>query len=449
KNAKGTAELAHNVPIQPNTVFQVAELGNQFIAFGALLLAEKGKMDLEASVRKYLPELPDYAQTITVNRLMSHTNGLSSHVDLLLASGWAMSDWKTRPQVLKVLGSQNKLRFAPGERMDHSLTGFVLLADIIERISGLTFSDYMGQQVFQPLGMQHTAFVDQLSKIMPQAAPTYYQLNGEWRESTFGYFRLDATNLQTSIEDLALWIKNRQQAQLGSPKTHEYMSTQVSLTNGDKADASMGQFVLDFKSRKGLYQTGMAYGRIGCLLHFPEANFGVVALSNQDTYNTQRLALQASEVCLPGFFKEPETEEETVPRQVKGFITLDQKALKKYEGHYWNDQDLYARSIYLKADTLRYDRGEGNESKLVPVSENSFYMLDQPEDVYISFEQEDGKEKMIFSILDFQYASTKFTPAEYNKKSFEAFEGYYFSKELGAVYQIIYKDGKLVANHAR
>ena len=399
KNAKGTADLAHGIPIQTQTVFQVAELGNQFIAFGALLLAEEGKIDLDASVKKYLPELPDYAQAITVGRLMSHTNGLPSHVDLLLASGWAMSDWKTRPQVLKVLASQTDLLFAPGERMNHSLTGFVLLAEMISRVSGLSFADYMDQRVFQPLGMQQTAFVDHPNKLLAQAAPTYYQVEGEWLQSPFGYFQLDATNLQTSVEDMARWLSNRQRRQVGTSEMINLMSTQVSLNNGEKVDATMGQFVLDHKSRQGLYQTGMAYGRISCLVHFPDANLGIVVLSNQDTYNTQRLALQAAEICLPGFFKEAEEATETrTANTPQDFIKLDQETLKKYQGYYWNEQDLYARRIYLNQDTLRYDRGENNESKLVPVTQNTFYMLDQPEDVYISFEQEDGKKKMVFSI---------------------------------------------------
>src|SRR6201996_5322378 len=124
----GMADLDHNVPITPTTIFHVASMSKQFTAASIILLAQAGKLSLDDPVRKYIPELPDFGVPITIRHLLHHTSGLRDQWDLLDLAGWRYSlDLITDGDVLAVLSQQKKLNFVPGSEFLYSNTGFTLL----------------------------------------------------------------------------------------------------------------------------------------------------------------------------------------------------------------------------------------------------------------------------------------------------------------------------------
>ena len=135
--AYGMANLDHDVPLTPASVFHVASVSKQFTAAAILLLAQDGKLSVDDEVRKYIPELPDFGQKITIRHLVHHTSGIRDQWALLGFAGWRYSrDLITDDDVLALLSRQKALNFTPGERHLYSNSGYTLLAVIVSRVSG-------------------------------------------------------------------------------------------------------------------------------------------------------------------------------------------------------------------------------------------------------------------------------------------------------------------------
>ena len=112
----GSANLEYDIPNTPKTIFHVASVSKQFTAFAIALLADQGKISLDDDIRKYLPELHDFGQKITIKQLVHHTSGLRDQWNLLALAGWRLDDVITRDQVLRLMSKQTELNFKPGDQ---------------------------------------------------------------------------------------------------------------------------------------------------------------------------------------------------------------------------------------------------------------------------------------------------------------------------------------------
>jgi CubicO group peptidase (beta-lactamase class C family) len=138
-----------------------------------LLLADKGQISREDEISRHLPDCPDSAAGITVKHLIHHTSGLRSDLVLLLMAGWRLEDVITNDDVIRLSKRQKNLKFSPGERFCYSGTGYLLLASMIEHVSGQSLSMFCGEQIFKPLGMESTHFHDDYLKIVKNRAYAY------------------------------------------------------------------------------------------------------------------------------------------------------------------------------------------------------------------------------------------------------------------------------------
>ena len=139
------ASLEHDVPITPETVFYAGSVSKQFTAMAAALAIQQGKLAYDDSIRKYLPELPAYADAIKVRHLLHHTSGLRDYNTLLSIAGRRDEDaWDNRV-VLQMTARQTQLNFKPGDEYLYSNTGYTLLATIVERATGTKFADVRGR----------------------------------------------------------------------------------------------------------------------------------------------------------------------------------------------------------------------------------------------------------------------------------------------------------------
>ena len=149
----GMANLEHELALTPESVFQVASVSKQFTAFAALLLVSEGKVGLDVDIRTYIPELALPPQTITVRHLLDHTGGLREQGTLTAMAGWLDDDIRTREQVLEMITRQRGVNFEAGAEVEYSNTGYILLAEIVARVSETAFEDFAASRIFEPLGM--------------------------------------------------------------------------------------------------------------------------------------------------------------------------------------------------------------------------------------------------------------------------------------------------------
>ena len=204
RKAYGLANVELGVPMRPEMVFEIGSVTKQFTSTAILMLVDQGRVALDADIHKYLPEYPDKGVTITVEHLLTHTSGIKSYTN---DPKW-LTMWRqdlTVPQIID-LTKDVPLEFQPGTKWNYDNTGYVMLGAIIEKISGLSYADFVRQHIFEPLGMAHTSY-GSLTAVIPNRAYGYVREANGWANAP--YLSLTqphaAGALMSTIDDLALW----------------------------------------------------------------------------------------------------------------------------------------------------------------------------------------------------------------------------------------------------
>ena len=446
KKGYGSANLEYDIPVTPNTIFHVASVSKQFTVFALLLLAEEGKLSLDDPIQKYIQEVPNFGQEITLRHLATHTSGMRDQWDLLNLAGWRWDDVITKEHVMKLVAKQKELNFTPGEQYMYCNTGFTLLAEVVARISKKSFAEFTQERMFTPLKMTNSQFYDDHTKIVKNRAYSYYPSENGYAKSVLSYANVGATSLFTTVEDLSLWAMNFKDLKVGSKAIIEQMNTLAVLNNGETFGGAYGQFVGPYKGLQQIQHSGGDAGYRSHLVRFPDQDFAVSVVSNSGVSNPGALALQVADLYLKDEFKV----EESTPKKKEETIALSEKELKAFEGNYWDAKDGYSRKIHLKEGDLQYDRGNGNITKLAAITKNTFRMLNIPTQVTVSFISVEGKVGMIVSEGETILGSLdQYEPVDPSSVDIKPYLGSYYSEELSTTYTIIEKDGKLVATHPR
>ncbi|MEH6535973.1 MAG: serine hydrolase domain-containing protein [Psychroserpens sp.] len=450
KKGYGSANLEYDIPNSPSTIFHIASVSKQFTVFSILLLEKEGKLSFDDDIRKFIPEVPDFGKTITLRHLASHTSGMRDQWTLLNMAGWRFDDVITKEHILKLVSQQKELNFNPGESYMYCNTGFTLLAEVVARISGKTFAEFTEEHIFKPLNMTHTLFYDDHEKIVKNRAYSYHTVSeNNYKKSVLNFANVGATSLFTTVEDLALWSMNFSSYNIGDKDIISKMNTLAVLNNGETFGGAYGQFKDTYKGLNQIQHGGADAGYRSYLGRFPNQNVSVMVFSNLAQSNPGNLALQVADLYLKDSF-EKETATTIASTLEVEYINLPDEQLKKLSGHFWNDDQKYARKIYVKNDTLRYFRGEGNESTLAPISPNEFKMLGVNVDLRVLFSRSNEKRQMTVLINDDEpIISHEFTPPSYEVSDLKEFIGEYFSPELNTTYKAVLKDDKLTFTHAR
>jgi CubicO group peptidase (beta-lactamase class C family) len=203
-NGYGYANLEYDVPIIPSTVFHVASVSKQFTAFAVALLADRGELSLDDDIRKHLPELPDFGHKITLKHLIFHTSGIRDQWSLLQIAGWRMDDVITTEQIMTMLGNQRELNFDPGAEHTYSNSGYTLLAQVVERVTGESFSEWTRKNIFEPLEMTGTHFHDDHQMIVKNRAYSYAKTEDGFKNIVLSYATVGPSEKAKKVAEIVL-----------------------------------------------------------------------------------------------------------------------------------------------------------------------------------------------------------------------------------------------------
>jgi hypothetical protein len=216
-----------------SSIFHVASISKEFTAMAIHLLARQGKLSLDDDVRKYIPEVPDFGERITIKHLIHHTSGLRDQWSLLEMAGWREDDVITEGDILDLVSRQKALNFKPGEEHLYSNTGYTLLAIIVKRVSGQSLREFADANIFKPLGMTRTHFHDDHTMIVKDRTSAYQpRPGGSLKVSIPVFDTYGATSLFTTVEDMAKWDQNFVDKKVGGEQVIEHMLTVGVLNNG-------------------------------------------------------------------------------------------------------------------------------------------------------------------------------------------------------------------------
>ena len=295
----GSAQLEHLIPVTSVTVFHVASVSKQFTTFAIALLARDGLLSWDDEVGDHIEEFPDFDRSITLRHLATHTSGVRDQWELLRMAGWRLDDVITRDQILRLMARQQELNFEPGSAYLYSNMGYSLLAEVVERVSGQDFDEFLQERVFRPLGMHRTHVHSDHQMVVPGRAYSYAPAGeGHWRKAVLSYANQGATSLFTTVEDLARWIGEFEEPLVGDPELWAEMRERAALTTGDTADYALGLQIASYRGLRTIGHGGADAGFRTNLMHFPDERIGVVVFGNASNFNAAGSARAVAEVFL-------------------------------------------------------------------------------------------------------------------------------------------------------
>ncbi|MGH7504702.1 MAG: serine hydrolase domain-containing protein, partial [Longimicrobiales bacterium] len=283
----GTADLDHELPIGPGTVFEIASMSKQFTAFAVALLVEDGVLSLDDPVREWMPELPaDVYDPVTLRHLVHHTGGVRDWVELLWLAGWRFDDVIAVADILELAKRQRALNFPPGSEERYSNTGYTLLAETVGRATGGTFREFMHERVFVPLGMKDTHVHDDHTEIVAHRARSYEpREGGGWMLLVDNTMGVGSGSVFTTVHDLAQWLRNLEEGTVGGSAVGARMRERFTLTGGDTIDYAFGLSHGEYRGLPTLGHGGSWRGYRTNLLTFPEQHLGIVVLGNSTAFD--------------------------------------------------------------------------------------------------------------------------------------------------------------------
>lgn len=448
----GTADLSTNTPINTDTKFQIGAMSKQFTAFAVLLLEEQRKLILSDDVRKYIPQLPDYGHVITLKNLLSQSSGLHDFMALKEIGGWREKDVFTQKDALDLISRQKELDFIPGTKFSQTSSGLILLAEVIHKVTGQTLAMFSQEQIFKPLGMNNTFFLDDNEMIIPNTAISYQGTGNSLKLNSINHSIAGTTNLYTSASDLNTWYLNFENPKLGTKKLIEKLNSAVTLDdNKTTFNPTTGRLLYGqqyLHAERGipkLWTYGLEGGYASNIFIFPTKKVTSFVLGNNNRYNGGFAMNMAIEV-LGDAFPEPATIDFSKLKTLK----LTTQQLSEYEGHYWDNERMSGLKFLVKNDTLRFHALSGTqENLLVPVAENVFQMVIDGDDVIkLRFHKEGNVLKLTYiSGESDEYVFERYNPKAYSVEEYQEFLGTYYSKTLNVTYTLNKNDKGLFTSN--
>lgn len=447
-SAFGEAQVEYHIPITTDTVFHAASVSKQFTAFAIALLAERNLLSLDDDVRKYLPEIPDFGEVISIRQLANHTSGLRDQWSLMTLAGWRLDDVFTTAQIMKIVERQEDLNFSPGEKFLYSNTGYTLLAEIVARVSGMSFSKWMDLNVFTPLRMAQTHIHTDHEHIVENRAYSY-QGDRLFKKAILSFSTEGATSVFTTAEDLALWLNNFSTKTLGGQFAHEQLLEKTILNNGNVIDYGLGVIIDEYRGLKRISHSGADAGFRSNVIYFPDQELGVAILSNISSFKTNEISLEIAEIYLDNLMEpaEGKASNNTIPNanyETKIDVELGEIYAGLYEFDFlagltieitYNDGELGA----IDSDRITH--------QLVPLSDNRFRSLQTGTEFIFEVENDNLIDLTLINNNEYKAKKIKVIPLTLSELA--PYIGKYYSEELDTIYSIIVVDGQLVAEHSK
>jgi CubicO group peptidase (beta-lactamase class C family) len=314
----GSANLEWEVPNSPSAKFRLGSITKQFTAACILLLEERGKLKVEDPVKKYMPDAPAAWDKVTIFHLLTHTSGIPSFTGF--PDYHSTEATPTTPEQLVARFRDKPLEFQPGEKWNYSNSGYVLLGYLIEKITQQSYSQFVQENIFNPLGMKDSGYDSNTAVILHRASG---YSPGDKGISNAGYIDmsipLSAGGLYSTTEDLLRWEQGLMGGKLLSAASLQKMTTPF------KSDYAFGLAVHTANGHKVIEHNGGIEGFNTALAYYPEDKLTVVVLANLNGGAPESIAsnlaalARGEKVVLPSERKE---------------IAVSPAILEKYVGTY-------------------------------------------------------------------------------------------------------------------
>lgn len=289
----GLANMEEQIPATPTTVYKIASVSKQFIAAGIMRLVQDSQIGLDDSIREYLEDAPESWNGITIRHLLTHTSGLTRN-----PPGYEAFEVRSNAELIESAYGL-PLRFAPGEKWEYSNLGYFVLAEVITRVAGRSWTMYLSDTIFEPLGMDATHPTN--TKVpVPELAQGYMD-NDELREAPeWLAFRPSGAFLSTVL-DLAKWDATLHTGRILTDATRQQMWSRVVLADGSTESYGFGWMITDFENRdrKLVYHFGGMPGYRAAFARFVDEGLSIIILMNLNDVDIAAITFGVARLYLP------------------------------------------------------------------------------------------------------------------------------------------------------
>jgi CubicO group peptidase (beta-lactamase class C family) len=363
----GMANLELKVPVDAEQVFRIGSITKQFTAVAILQLVAAGKIKLDDDISTYLPDFPSVGQRVTISQLLNQTSGLPSYTD---EKTW-LTTWRQdlKPNDLLAFTKGKPLLFTPGTNWAYSNTNYILLGEVIAKVSGESYASYVQTKLFAPAGMQHSQY-DNTEDVIPGRVPGY-AVAGPKKWKNAAYLSMThpyaAGALVSTVDDLWKWDKALSGGSLIDRKLLAQAYTDTVLPDGRSTAYGFGWGIGTLGGLKTIEHGGGINGFAAYEMKVPDAGLYVAILSNSEAaaplVGTGILAFRVASAVLG-------SEVEAKP------VIVGADSLKDFVGVY-RIKGNGKRAVTISDGKLFVQRTGGPRSpSLVPISENEFILKD-------------------------------------------------------------------------
>lgn len=397
----GLSNIELSTKVDTNTVFNIASISKQFTAMSILLLADENKLEIEDKLNKYVENLPENYEEITLENLLTHTSGIPnySHLtefdSLLIVDYYSMITEEFDISKVYNLVFKKELEFEQGTDFNYSNTGYQLLQDIIEIVTGESFASYIRKNIFSRLGMENSHFLSPTEIIRNRATGYTSDYKGKILNHPFldwYNFELGSAGILSTTSDLYKWYKSLHYDIKLSKLADRYLFRPFELKDGSKSIYGMGFFVKKLKGYDIVTHNGDNPGYASCMLIIPDKNIYITILGNSDLYYSgssryhEIVAKRIAGILLDDPF--PSFNE----------VNLDNSSLERYKGSYKFENNII-REVLVEENKIYTRREGGRKVQIYPFSENKFYYKNYL--IYITFNYDEyGKVIMTMNYDD-------------------------------------------------
>lgn len=450
----GMANLENGIALSPRSVLDVGSISKQFTAMAMLMLQKEGKLSLDDPIRKYIPEMPPYADKVTLRRALSQTSGIRDIYGLMSQTGRTFAG--DTIDALRLITRSAEPNYTPGERYLYTNSGWILAAQIVYRLTGKTLAQFADERIFQPLGMHDTRYVADHTEIVPNLAESYApRPDGGFREARSSYDGaiMGAGAVHVSIEDFGRWLNNYDSAFVGGRDIIQTMTTPTKLNDGSLAKSgpteayAIGLNVGTLRGLRVVSHGGVWAGYRGQFYRFPDQHFAVATFCNLTTSGPDSLARKVAAIYLADRMEPDSTAAWTVALAGAPRVNVPAADLRPLVGVWRNVARGEVRRTRLIGDTL-FETG-GERVRIAPIAGGRFRAQPGTE---LSFDGDSAApSRMIVRTAAESVTFTRTDSATLTPAQLAAYAGDYWNDEVEATQTWKVEKGELVmyANNRR
>ena len=354
----GRANLELNIPVNSESVFEIGSITKQFTAVSVLMLTEQGKLSLDDEITKYIKDYPTHGHKITIHHLLTHTSGIKSYTNVPELMKLGRNDYE--PSEVIDLFKDYPPDFDPGEKFLYNNSGYFILGYIIEKASGIPYSEFIEKNIFKVLGMKNS-YYGSMSKVIKGRASGYQKrdefVNAEYLSLKLPYA---AGSIMSTVNDLYIWNRALKDNKLIKKESLEKAYTDYKLNDGKLINYGYGWMFGNIKGSKLIQHGGGIYGYTTMGIWLPDEDVFVAMFTNRDDIGPTTTAMKIAALVIGKPYPEPNPE-----------IKVDEKFMKELVGVY-DFEDETTRYITYEAGQLYSQRKGSSRFKILPVTENIF-----------------------------------------------------------------------------